>query len=270
MRAMNGFRLYWRYVAASVRGQMQYPGSFLMLLISQAFAASAEFVAIWALFRHFGQIRGWTFGEVAVFYAVINMSFSIAETTARGFDIFGPQFVKTGNFDRILLRPRSTPLQILGNEFRLTRLDRLLQAVVVMAIAVHLLRLDLNLGAVALLLAAIFGGAALFLGILIMQATLSFWTIESLEVTNTLTYGGVEAAQYPLDIYARWFRDFLIFVVPLACVSYFPVARLVGHSDPLGTPAWFGKVSPLLGFVFLALSLRLWRFGVSHYTSTGS
>ena len=66
------------------------------------------------------------------------------------------------------------------------------------------------------------------MGILILQATLAFWTIESLEIANTLTYGGVEAAQYPLDIYSRWFRDFLIFVVPIGCVGYFPIVRILG------------------------------------------
>ncbi len=267
---MNGFRLYWRFVIASVRAQMQFPASFLMLLISQAVATSAEFVAIWALFRHFGQIKGWAFGEIAVFYAVINISFSITETIARGFDIFGPQFVKTGNFDRLLLRPRSAPLQLLGHEFRLTRLDRLLQAVVILAIASRFVHLGLSVATLGLLLGTIAGGAALFMGIMILQATLSFWTIESLEVANTLTYGGVEAAQYPLDIYARWFRDFLIFVVPLACVGYFPVVRILGHRDSLGAPAWVCAMSPLVGFVFLGIALRIWRFGVRHYTSTGS
>lgn len=267
---MNGLRLYWKYVAASVRAQMQFPASFLMLTVSQAIAASAEFVGIWALFNHFGHIKGWTFGEVAVFYAVINMSFSISETIARGFDVFGPQFVKTGNFDRLLLRPRSTPLQLLGHEFRMTRLDRLLQAIVIMAIATRFVHLDFSVATSMLLLETIAGGVALFTGIMILQATLSFWTIESLEVANTLTYGGVEAAQYPLDIYARWFRDFLIAVVPLACIGYFPVVRILGRTDSLGAPAWLCTVSPLVGFIFLAIALRVWRFGVRHYTSTGS
>lgn len=267
---MSGLRLYWHYVAASVRAQMQYPASFLMLTISQAVAVSAEFLGIWALFNHFGHIKGWTFGEVAIFYAVINMSFSISETIARGFDVFGPQFVKTGNFDRLLLRPRGTALQLFGHEFRMTRFDRLLQAVVVMAIATRFIHLDWTVATIGLLLMTIAGGAALFAGIVILQATLSFWTIESLEVANTLTYGGVEAAQYPLDIYARWFRDFLIAVVPLACVAYFPVVLILGHRDSLGAPPWFCATSPLVGFAFLAIALRIWRFGVRHYTSTGS
>ncbi|MGO9450036.1 MAG: ABC transporter permease [Candidatus Binataceae bacterium] len=267
---MSGVRLYGRYVTASVRAQMQYPASFVMMTLTQFAVTFVEFIGIWALFQRFGQIKGWTFGEVALFYAVINISFAIAETISRGFDVFGPEFVKTGNFDRLLLRPRRAALQLLGHEFRLMRLGRMAQGVVVMVIAANFVRIVWSVPAAALLLVTVAGGVALFLGILVLQATLSFWTIESLEVANTLTYGGVEAAQYPLDIYARWFRDFLIFVVPLGCVAYFPVVRLLGHADPLGTPVWIADTSPLFGFLFLAASLGIWRFGMRHYASTGS
>ena len=123
---------------------------------------------------------------------------------------------------------------------------------------------------VALLLWAVLGGFALFYGILILQGTLSFWTVESLEIVNTITYGGVEAAQYPLDIYAGWFRKFLIFVVPLGCVVYFPVAAVLGRSEMTGLPAWAGVLTPLAGFVFLGAAFLVWGRGIAHYTSTGN
>jgi ABC-2 type transport system permease protein len=93
--------------------------------------------------------------------------------------------------------------------------------------------------------------------------------VESLEIANTLTYGGVEAAQYPLDIYGRWFRAFITFVVPLGCVSYYPVAAVLGHVDASGLAGW-RRLTPIFGFVFLGASIFGWRFGVRRYTSTGS
>ena len=93
---------------------------------------------------------------------------------------------------------------------------------------------------------------------------------EGIEVANTLTYGGVETTQYPLTIYEKWFRRFFIFVVPLACMGYFPMLAITGHPDPLGTPAWVPWISPIVGFAFLAICLRVWRVGVRHYRSTGS
>jgi len=267
---MNAIRLYSRYVRVSLRSQMQYPGSFLLTSAGAFLATGVDFLAAWALFARFRQVEGWRFGEIALFYAVIGTAFAIADGLTRGFDIFGEQFVKTGDFDRILVRPRATVLQLLGYELRATRIGRLAQALVVWGIAARLTSIVWPWDAWATLLFAVAGGVALFAGILILQATLAFWTVESLEIANTVTYGGVEAAQYPLDVYARWFRRFLTFVIPIACVCYFPVAAVLGRSDRTGLSADLLRLTPVVGFVFLGLALWVWRFGVRHYTSTGS
>jgi len=267
---MNAIRLYGRYIRASLRSQMQYPTSFALTSLGALLATGVEFIALWALFARFKQVDGWHFGEVALFYGVIGVSFALADGLTRGFDVFGERFVKTGDFDRVLVRPRSTVLQLLGYEFRATRIGRLAQAAIVWAVAARLTSIAWTWGAWATLIFAVAGGVALFTGILVLQATLAFWTTESLEIANTLTYGGVEAAQYPLDLYARWFRSFLTFVVPLACVSYFPVAAVLGHGDRTGFSPAVLRLTPVLGFVFLGVALWIWQFGVRHYTSTGS
>ena len=74
--------------------------------------------------------------------------------------------------------------------------------------------------------------------------------------------------------FARYLRNrtalALTFIVPIGCVAYFPVVGLLGHADRLGGPRWISDASPVLGFVFLSISLSVWRFGVRRYTSTGS
>ena len=267
---MNAIRLYGRYIGASLRSQMQYPASFLLTSAGAFAATGVDFIATWALFVRFRQVAGWRIGEVALFYGVVGASFALADGLTRGFDVFGEQFVKTGDFDRVLVRPRSAVLQLLGYELRATRVGRLAQALLVGYIGIRLTSVSWSWTAWATLLFAIAGGIALFSGILVLQATLAFWTVESLEIGNALTYGGVEAAQYPLDLYARWFRNFLIFVVPLSCVSYFPVAAVLGKADRTGLPTGVLQLTPALGFLFLGFALWVWRFGVRHYTSTGS
>jgi ABC-2 type transport system permease protein len=267
---MQALSLYLRYTGASVRAQMQYPASFLMTSLAQMLATGIEIFGVWALFARFGQIEGWRFGEIAVFYGVVNIAFAIADGFTRGFDIFGAEFVRTGAFDRLLLRPRPTAFQLMGHELRLSRLGRLIQGVAVFSVGAVLVHLAWSPGAALLLLWAVVGGVALFAGVLIVSATLAFWTVESLELVNVISYGGVEAAQYPLNIYAAWLRDFLIFVVPIGCVAYFPVVAALGHADPLGAPRWAMELSPAAGFLFLGLSLWIWGFGVRRYTSTGT
>lgn len=267
---MNALALYGRYVVVSLRAQAQYPGATLMLAVGHCAATAIEILGVFALFDRFGPVGGWSFGEVALFYALVNITFSIADLLTRGFEVFGTDFVRTGAFDRVLLRPRSPALQLAGYEVRLSRLGRLVQGFAVLILAGRLVPIDWDAGTVAIAVWAVAGGVALFVGILVLQATLAFWTVESLEIANVLTYGGVQAAQYPLNIYADWFRRLLTFGVPLASVSYYPVLAILKRPDPLGAPDWLLPVTPLAGFAFLALSLLAWRAGITRYASTGS
>lgn len=268
-RCADGLRLYGRYIDISFRSQMQYRASFVMLTLGHFLMTGLEFVGLWALFDRFGRLESWSLPEVALFYGMINMAFALCDATSRGFDIF-PNMVRSGEFDRILLRPRSTVLQLAGQELTLRRIGRFSQGLIILLWAAHQLAFAWSAAKVFLLLASILGGACLFYGLIVLQATLSFWTVESLEIMNTMTYGGVETAQYPLSIYRDWFRRFFTYVVPLACVSYYPALAILSRSDPLGSAPYFQWLAPAIGFLFFLLTLRIWQFGVRHYRSTGS
>jgi ABC-2 type transport system permease protein len=265
----NSLRMYFRYAGISFRSQMEYRTSFLIRSAAHFTLTGAEFLGLVALFQRFGQISGWTLPQVGLFYGMVSVAFAIAEAVPRGFDVF-PSLVKSGDFDRVLLRPRSPALQILGQEFQLMRIGRFLQGGLVLIWAANRLAIDWTIPSVTLLVFAIAGGACLFSGLFVLQATMCFWTIESIEIVNSATYGGVETAQFPLTIYPRWFRWTFTFVIPLATINYFPVHAILNLTDPVGSTRLIQWLSPLAGFVFLAVCLQFWRLGVRHYTSTGS
>lgn len=60
---MNTLQLYGRYIAVSIRAQMQYRRSFLMSAAGQFTANIIEVAAIWALFDRFGNLPNWTLPE---------------------------------------------------------------------------------------------------------------------------------------------------------------------------------------------------------------
>jgi ABC-2 type transport system permease protein len=262
--------LYGRLVGQSVRAQLQYRVAFVLMAFGSFVASIVEAIGIWALFQRFGSLGEWGLAQVAFLYGLVNAAFASCEALGRGFDVFGREFVKTGNFDRVLLRPRSTVLQLAGYELQLHRIGRLAQGLLVLGWAIVTLDIDWQPWRVALLAATFLGALAFFYALFIAQAAMAFWTTESLELMNTLTYGGTETAQYPLAIYRPWFRRFFTYVVPLGCVSYFPAVAILGIDDPLGTGRAFQVAAPLAGFAFLGVALAFWRLGVRRYTSTGS
>ncbi|MBD2514634.1 ABC-2 family transporter protein [Nostoc sp. FACHB-973] len=267
--SFNDFFLYLRYISVSLKSQMQYKVSFLLQVVGHLLGTVVEFFGIWALFTRFNSIGTWTLSEVALFYGMVNISFACADALGRGFDSFG-RIIKNGDFDRLLLRPRTTVLQLLGTEFTLKRIGRFSQGFVVIWWSLSTLHISFTIKTLWLLGGSFIGAIALFLGIVIVQATITFWTIESLEIMNILTYGGVETAQYPFAIYSKWFQRFFTYLIPLACVSYFPLLAVLGKEDIFFVPLWFCYVSPMAGILFLIIALQLWKLGERYYCSTGS
>lgn len=248
----------------TILSQMAYKVSFMMMSFGHFMVTFIEFVGIYALFARFEQIKGWQLHEVAIFYGVINCAFAISEAVGRGYDTFHVH-IRMGSFDRLLLRPRSLPLQILGSEFQMMRIGRFAQGLLVLMYGIYHLEVPLGLAEYVLILLSILGGMFVFLGLLVIQATMSIFTVQTIEVMNVFTYGGVQMAQYPMSIYKKWFRRFFTFVIPLGAMSYMPISAILRGGSLVGA-----YLTPFIGLVFLVVALFVFKFGTRYYCSTGS
>jgi ABC-2 type transport system permease protein len=109
-----------------------------------------------------------------------------------------------------------------------------------------------------------------FGGLFVICATMSFWTVESLEVVNIFTYGGAEMMSYPMNIYPDRIRQFFTYIIPAIFLVYYPALYLLDKPDPLGMPSFAPFLAPLVGFGMLILASFFWRYGIRHYQSTGT
>jgi len=266
---MHLLALYLHLIGASLRSQMQYRVSFLLDTLALFGVTFLDFFSIALLFRRFEGLRDWTLWEVGFLYSLINLAFALAEMVGRGFDAFHRDIVR-GGFDKVLFRPLSPFYQILGSQFQLRRIGRIIQALIIFGIAHAHLGIAWTPSKAAFLVLSLLGGTCFFLGLMVFGATFCFWTVQSIEILNIFTHGGVEAGNYPMSIYRGWFRRFFTYIVPLAFVSYFPSLHLMDKPDPLGLSPLFQFIAPLIGPAFLGLSLIFWRIGVGHYQSTGT
>ena len=129
LKRKGAVRLYGHYLSINVRSAMQYKTSFFLTALGQFLVSFNVFLGIYFMFRRFQSVGGFTYSEVLLCFSVVLLEFSLAEMLARGFDLF-PEMVRTGSFDQVLVRPRNEILQVLGSKFELTRIGRMLQAVV--------------------------------------------------------------------------------------------------------------------------------------------
>jgi ABC-2 type transport system permease protein len=256
--------IYFKYLRMVIKTMLQYRLNLLLTAVGQFANAFFMFAGIYLLFERFERLDDWTFGEVAVCYGVVIAAYSLTVCFARGFDVF-QNYIRQGTFDRVLLRPRNTVLQIVGANFEFGRLINLVWAFAVLAAAVNHLGQTWTALRVVTLLLMIVSGFFVFSGIFILGATMCFWTVDGLEVVNIFTDGGKELTAYPLTIYSKWLRRFFTFVIPFGAFNYLPLMYVTGRADnPLYT------LTPLLGIVFIIPCLLVWRVGVTHYLSTGN
>ena len=262
-------KIYFNLVSAVLRSQMQYKASFIMQVIGQFIVTFTDFIAIMFIFGKFQDIKGWTLWEVGLLYGMTSVSFAVAEMSARGFDMFN-RMIRLGDFDRVLLRPIGVFVQLMSADFDIRKLGRITQGLLVLIISWNMLEIGTNPLKIAFLILALLSGIIFYMAILIAGATICFWSIESTELPNMFTYGGVEATSYPISIYRRWFRNTLIFDIPLAFVNFFPALYILDKPDPFGFPYWIRFLFPLASITLMILTIRFWNFGVNHYQSTGS
>ena len=257
-------KLYMKYLSIHLRSAMQHKGSFVMTVLGQLATSFSAVMVVMFLFQRFGTVKGFTLEQVLICYAVMLMAFSLAECFARGFDTF-PRLMANGQFDRIMVRPRNEIFQVLASTVEFSRIGRLIQSIAVLIYAVPNCGVIWMPDRVLLLIFMILGGTALFSALFWVYAGLSFFSTEGLEFMNVFTDGGRDHGAYPLAIYGREVLAFYTFVVPLACVQYYPLMYLLGRWDS----PWL-MLCPLAGFAFAIPAYILWRAGVRHYRSTGS
>jgi ABC-2 type transport system permease protein len=263
--------MYRRLIAIQMRSQLQYRFSFLLELTATTVTLVTFFGAIALVFQRFGNLGGWSLGEVAFLWGIVEFSFGLMDMIFSGFDPgnFG-QHVRRGSFDQLLLRPLNITLQVLGSEFIIRRLGKMIQGAAIFAIALTLVDFDWTLVKLLYLPLVIASQVCFFGGLFVIGSTITFWTVESIEAINIFTYGGSELIAYPMHIYHDWLRRFFTYIIPASLLNYYPALFFLDKPAPFNFPAFVPFLAPLAGLGTLLAALAFWRFGIRYYQSTGS
>ncbi|HNT74011.1 MAG TPA: ABC-2 family transporter protein, partial [Anaerolineae bacterium] len=267
---MEFWRMYRRLVGANMRGQMQYRVAFLLDLVGTGIGTAAAFGTLALILQRFENIAGWTLAEIALLYGLVETAFGLMDMIFSGFDpgTFGQQ-VRRGTFDQMLLRPLGLTLQVFGSDFALRRLARIFQGAAVLGYALIAAGIRWTLLKVLFIPVVLASLVCFFGALFIVGATITFWTVESIEVVNIFTYGGVEMMSYPMEVYHPWLRRFFTFIIPGIFVNYYPALYLLDRPDPLHMPAFAPLLAPVVGGGMLLAALAFWNFGIRYYQSTG-
>lgn len=265
---LNAIALYFKSCRMLMRSQMQYRASFLMQTLSQLFMIATELLAVLLLMERFSVLGQWSRGDILFFFGLITTAFYLCEAFARGITSFSPLIV-SGDLDSLLLRPRGVLFQVLCSRADPRRFGAVLVGIATLVLGSVSAQVSWTAFKFFLLLWSIIGSMALICGLFLIEATLCFFSVKSIEAINVLTYGGRSTCQYPIDIYPRWLQLLFTLLAPFALSLHMPAAYIL--DKPLWhTGAVAAALSPLSGFAFLGVMTAVFYRGLRHYRSTGS
>lgn len=256
-------KLYLKFFAIHLKSEIAYPGAFFLRCIGRLLLTCNGILGIVFMMWRFGDIAGYSAGEVLLGFGVVKTAFSMAECYARGFDHFGP-IVRQGTFDRLMVRPRGLVFQTICQDIRMEALPDTLLGCLLIARGIQMADIAWTVGKAAVLLSMILCGSLLFFGTFLVFAALCFYTYDGLEIFNIFTDGIRTYSRFPFDIYGRGVLFFTTCVIPMAMVQTWPLRYLMGRGG------WIYGLFPVLSLWFLLPCFAAWKHGVRHYCSAGS
>lgn len=257
-------KLYLNSLALHLKSELEYRMSFIISFLSQILIFFTYYFVIIALFSKFDNIKGFTLYEVLLCFSIIQFGFAFNEVFARGIDKFDKLIIE-GGFDRLLLRPKNLILQVLCSDGDFVKVSRLIQAIIVLVIALINLKVDITFLKIVCLILMLMASCVIFFGIFLLAASYCFMTVQGLEVRNVFTDGGKHMAQYPIGVFKKGFVFFFTFIIPYAFVNYYPLLYFIGKNDNI-----LYAFSPIVVFLYLIPCFIVFYMGVKKYEGSGS
>jgi ABC-2 type transport system permease protein len=256
--------LYWLFLTQRLKVLMEYRANFIIGALSTIVLQASSILAIWVVMRQVPDLNGWSYDEILLVYGLITLAKSINHMFADNLWTLGRQYIRSGGFDRFLVRPIDPLFHLLADRFCQDGVGNFLVGVVLVVKASIALSIQWTLLKGLMLVVAVISGGGIFIALNLLTCVTSFWIVDSVPVTR-LIFDNHMFAQYPLTIYPKAINILLTWIVPYGLASFYPASYLLNRS--VGNLAW---IAPFVAALLLFLGYRFWQFGLKHYGSTGT
>jgi ABC-2 type transport system permease protein len=265
---MTRLRIAVALWTAGLRGALQYrTDTFIVIVMALAFQATG-FAFAWVVLSRFESLAGWTLGQVAFLYGLRLIVHAVAGVLTG--PIFGLQTqVRSGEFDRYLVRPLSPLLQFMTQSAQISILGDLLGGLAIFIAANQLMGLAWTPVAILYLGLAIVGGALAESAVRILIGAMSFRFLASQSLLYLADSVFSNFANYPLAIFGGVLRVILTVVVPLAFVAYVPATVLLDRTAELQVNPLLAYAAPVVGVIWIMAATRVFNGEVRNYQSAG-
>lgn len=253
---------------ASLKSQLQYPVDFMIHVFGISFIGVIEIIALLLLTNKFESIGGWSFWEISFMISIWRLSHSIHHFLFIPF-WWQSRMVKTGEFDRMLVRPVHPILQIMTQGHPLPAVGEFIPGITLLFLTISHTTVNWNFITILWLLVFILCGAIIEWAVFLFLSGFDFFFVETGRMKEIPMVFLFQATKYPIHIFGKVFPIILTFILPYAFMAYYPTHYFFDRITDLNY-SFLPFLSPIVAVVSFFIAFCFWSLGLKHYKSSGT
>lgn len=262
-------QVVWAINAVNVRARMEYRADFAILVFYGVIFQVVALAFVWIVVSRFHGIQSWSLHEILFIVGIRLIAHGLWEPIFDNLP-WVTEMVRDAWFDRILIRPMNSLLQVLTHTLLANGFGDLLLGCAVFWIGQRGIGIHWSPISISFLALVIAGGILLEAAFYLAIASLSFWVVR----TQALAWWADDAintfGNYPISVFPLGARFVFTFVFPTAFLSFFPATAILGRSSDAPFSPALAYGAPLIGLGFFVTAYRVWNMGLRHHQSTGT
>ena len=248
---------------------IEYPANIAGWLISNPLQFIMGFAIIKFVVESFGEINGWTYGQLAFLYGISVISHALSMIFfVQGW--FMGYFVIEGEFDRYLTRPLGVLYQFFFTNINVFGITDLIPGILVFIYGCVKCSVHFTPLFVLQVLVLLIGATLIRGGIYILLGSTSFHTRSAVDFGQYTQEIMDKTTMYPISMYPEIMQFVLTFIIPIGWVSFYPVSGLLG----IGNSLYNGMLLPLItlgvGVLVMVIAGLYFTTGLKKYESAGN
>ncbi|RLQ93377.1 ABC transporter permease [Falsibacillus albus] len=257
--------LYTKYFTSHLKVMLEYKGDFFIGMLSVLVQQLTAIFFLKIVFDHIEALKGWTFYQILFIYAVAFLGRAVHHIFFDNLWTVGWQYIRSGTFDRLLLRPVNPLFQIISERVQQDGFGQLLIGIFILHTAASHLHIQWGVSSVFMLLLFILSSGIIFVAINLFFITFSFWMIDSLPLVVSM-FQFSDFARYPVNIYPKAITLIITWIIPYGFTAFYPAAYFFENQYY----SVLALLTPVVSLITMVLSYLFWNRGVKSFSSTGS
>ena len=257
-------RIYGKILTQDLKSKMSYRADFIISLLGMILTNLSGLAVFWIMFQSFDNINGWSYYEILFLYGFSLMALTPMQC------FFDNNWnlrshVYSGDFVKYCFRPINIYFYFISEIFDPKGLGEFVMGLGLLIFSWSHLDLPVTFVSILLLIVLFIAASLIMISIMNLAAATCFWVMNSGYIMVTI-FKFTEYTKYPINVFNGLFKIIFTFIIPIGFVAYYPSLFFL-RPDSIHILSWF---TPVIGIAFFVLSYKVWMFGATRYSGTGS